>query len=522
VVSRVVVVLAVAGMALAATGSGAASAAAKPKSGGTLSFLFNTEPPGLDPAQLREVPNISPAMAAVAIFDELVYTDPTTLKVKPKIATALTTSDKGTTWTLKLRPNVQFSDGTPYDAAAVQYNWQRIADPANKAAFAQYAQEIATYNVQDPQTLQVTLKAPDPLWDQWVARALSTIGSPTALKANPTGFSSKPVGAGPYLLKDWVRGNTMTLVRNPNYWQKGKPYIDEIDLKNVNDDAARYNTLTSGAAQIALDGAAQNIRQYRASGKYNVVNTPTNGGGYALIMNMTRAPFNDIRVRQALSLVLDSKELVQRADAGDNTTVIKTVDEKFSPYYDPKLTLPKSNVAEAQKLIDSYVADNGGKPVEFQYLALNVPTHVRIATAIQAMISSKLKNVNMSIDIQEPVTGVPRYTSGNYQATLNDARWTDPALDMPSRFLSTSALNYMKYSNPTVDAALKELTSTTDQKQKLQAQQTVIQNVLKDVPVIWLIRFQTYYAVDKAAVKDFNMFFELRPMIENVWLANKS
>jgi peptide/nickel transport system substrate-binding protein len=502
--------------------SGTASAAAQPKQGGTLSFLFNSEPPGLDPVQLREIPNISPAMAAVGIFDELVYTDPTTLKVKPKIATSLTTPDKGLTWVMKLRPDVKFTDGTAYDAAAVQYNWQRIADPANKAAFAQYAQEVATYNIPDPLTLQVTLKTADPYFDQWIARALSSIGSPTALKANPTGFSSKPVGAGPYMLKDWVRLSSMTLVRNPNYWQKGKPYIDEIDLKYVNDDAARANTLTSGAAQVALEGAATNLRQYRATGKYDVINTPANGGGYAFVMNNTKPPFNDIRVRQAMSLVLDSAEIVQRADFGDSTTVMKSVDEKFSPYYNPKLKLPKTDTAAAQKLIDSYVADNGGKPVDFTYLALNVGPHLRIAQAMQAIITSKLKNVNESIEILDPTVGVPKYTSGNYQATLGNGRWTDPSLDDPAIFQSTSTLNIARYSNPTVDAALKQLQTTTDQKVKQQAHDTVVENVLKDVPIVWVTRMQTYYAIQKSAVKDWKMFFELRPLIEDVNLSQKS
>src|SRR5262245_2062419 len=112
--SRLVVVLALTG-SIVAGASAQAPAAQKPKAGGTFTFLFNTEPPGLDPVQLREVPNISPALAAVAIFDELVYTDPDTLKVKPKVATSLTTPDKGLTWTLKLHPDVKFSDGTPYD-----------------------------------------------------------------------------------------------------------------------------------------------------------------------------------------------------------------------------------------------------------------------------------------------------------------------------------------------------------------------------------------------------------------------
>src|SRR5262245_59563221 len=98
-------------MVLAGTVGGASAQSAKSKTGGTLQFLLNTEPPGMDPVQMREIPNISPAFPAQAIFDELVYTDPDTLKVKPKIASSLTTADKGLTWVLKIRPDVKFSDG---------------------------------------------------------------------------------------------------------------------------------------------------------------------------------------------------------------------------------------------------------------------------------------------------------------------------------------------------------------------------------------------------------------------------
>jgi peptide/nickel transport system substrate-binding protein len=523
VVSRLAVALVAASIVLAGHVPGASAQAGGPQKGGTLTWLFNAEPPGADPAQLREVPNLSPLLVQAAIFDELVYTDPVTLKVKPKIATSLTTADKGLTWTMKLHSGVRFSDGTPFDAAAVQYNWQRFADPANKVPFAPPAQEIASYEIPDPLTLKVTLKAADPLWDQLVARNLSTIGSPTALKAGATAFSSKPVGAGPFLLKEWLRGSSMTLVRNPDYWQKGKPYLDEIDVKSVSDDAARLNTMLSGGGQVALEGAKTNVDQFRAeSKKFSLVSTPAQGGGNAIVFNLTKAPFNDVRVRQALLLTLDSAELVQRANFGDKTTVMTTIDEKTSPFYNPKLKLPKTDPAAAQKLVDQVVADQGGRPIEFTYLAFNVPAQVRMAEAIQAVITSKLKNVNMKIDSQSPASAVPRLATGDFQAALSTAlRWTDPALDLPSVLRSTGAgLNFGKYANPSVDAALTQLVNTTDLKTKQQALDTIVQNVLKDAPYVWVARFQQYYAIDKTQVKNWNMYFDLRPFLEDVWMTN--
>jgi peptide/nickel transport system substrate-binding protein len=258
--ARVFAVLSVAAaLAFGSSSAGASTHGAKIKKGGTLTFLFNVDPPGMDPIQLREVPQISPVFAAVMAFDELVYTDPVTLKVKPKMATSLTTNDKGLTWVMKLHSGIRFSDGTTLDAAAVQFNWQRVADPANKVAFAAPAQEISTYETPDPLTLKVTLKAADPIWDQQLARNLVTIGSPTALKANAAAFDRKPVGAGPFLLKEWIPAVSQSWVRNPDYWQKGKPYIDDIEMKNINDDSARLNTFLSGSAQMNLEGTPANL-----------------------------------------------------------------------------------------------------------------------------------------------------------------------------------------------------------------------------------------------------------------------
>src|SRR4029077_11812214 len=193
----------------------------------------------------------------------------------------------------------------------------------------------------------------------------------------------------------------------------------------------------------------------------------------------------------------------QRTGDGDDTWVMKTVDEKTSPYYNPKLKLAPTDPAAAQKMIDAYVAEKG--PIEFSYLVLNVPTHVRIANAVQAILTSKLKNVKINLEILSPAEGVPKYTAGNFQFMLNDSRWTDPALDMPARNLSTSSTNYMKWSNPAVDAAINTLKTTVDPKQKQAAHNTVIEEALKDVPYVWITRFRAYYAYDKTQLKGWKM-----------------
>jgi peptide/nickel transport system substrate-binding protein len=311
-------------------------------------------------------------------------------------------------------------------------------------------------------------------------------------------------------------------VRNPDYWQKGKPYIDTIVTKFITDDTQRASTLTSGGAQAALEGAYQNIQQYQASGKYDTVHTPTYGGGYGFGMNISKAPFDDIRVRQAMSLTLNAADLTARSQYGGKEDVITTVDLKSSPFYDPKLKMPKTDVPAAQKLVDAYIADHGGKPIEFTYLSFNTPNFVRMGQAVQAVITSSLKNVTVKLDVQEPVAGVPRQASGDFQAAQLGPRWTDPAIDMPVYFQTGASQNYMRWSNPAVDDALSRMVGTTDPKVTLAAHHTVVENVLKDLPIVWIVRANVYYAIEKAAIGGWRMFYELRPIVEDVYLKKPS
>jgi ABC-type transport system substrate-binding protein len=134
-------------------------------------------------------------------------------------------------------------------------------------------------------------------------------------------------------------------------------------------------------------------------------------------------------------------------------------------------------------------------------------------------VTTRLKNIKVNIDVQTSSAGVARQAAGDFQVTgTGNIRWTDPSIDDPANFSSTSSLNTSRYTNPAVDAALKQLAVTADIKTKKVLHDTVMQNVLKDVPVVFLKRFQYYYAVDKS-LKGWSMFYDLRPFYEDVWLS---
>src|SRR5262249_39918919 len=155
------------------------------------------------------------------VYATLLYADTTVSPpaVKPLLAQSFTTADNGTTWVLKLRPNLVFSDGTPLDAAEVKFNWDRIMNPATAAPMASSLATIASDTVTDPQTLTITLSQPNSLFNNTLAvSAPNFIASPTAVQKLGADYGVHPVGAGPFVVDSWTLNSQATLSKNPTYF----------------------------------------------------------------------------------------------------------------------------------------------------------------------------------------------------------------------------------------------------------------------------------------------------------------
>jgi peptide/nickel transport system substrate-binding protein len=224
---------------LTACGTGADSAAGgkgngQPVSGGSATYINHTESLSLDPMNARLEPgqggNVMPPL-----YDQLIWVEQDGTVV-PRLATVVTTSD-GKVWQITLREGAKFSDGTPFDADAVKFNWERLQKPGvpNGAA----AQTIDTIEVIDPRTLRVTLKAPNRQWHRYLMTGLGFIGSPTAIGRLGNQFGTQPVGAGPFVLTELVQGDHLTLRRNP-------PTGTPRGRTSTSSSSARFRSLSSG------------------------------------------------------------------------------------------------------------------------------------------------------------------------------------------------------------------------------------------------------------------------------------
>jgi peptide/nickel transport system substrate-binding protein len=286
------------------------------------------------------------------IFDSLVAFSDGTTEPGPALAQSWEVSGDGRTYTFRLREGVRFHDGTPCDAGAVQWNFERWANPAHPGRapgvpFAVYerfsglADAVERAVALDGLTVAVSLRRPMATFLSNVARASLGVASPAAVLAGPEDAFRTPVGTGPFVLAEWVPGDHLVLERNPAYW--GEPArLERVVLRVLPDNAARFMALLAGDLDM-MDGAnPEDVVAARGNPELAVVLRPSLNVG-ALNMNLRVRPFDDLRVRQALAAAVNRPQLVEALTGGTGTVATQLLPpavlgwspDVAGPSYDP-------------------------------------------------------------------------------------------------------------------------------------------------------------------------------------------
>jgi peptide/nickel transport system substrate-binding protein len=297
---------------------GPPAGAASPVSGGTLTWRMNAEPSTFDPAgTIGGSTTTSYGTEPFAVYDSFVTFNVAKSTYVYRTATSITSNSAQTVWTIKLRSGVTFTDGTPYDANAVNFHWNRIKNPATASAAA--ATIVGwTWTVVDPQTLQVTLPSPVGNFLESMAGALGAIPSPTAVTKYGSLYGTSPsttAGAGPFMITAWVHSTSITMSKNPTYWQSGKPYLNSIVFVNVPDNPTTVNAMLTGTFQMSFFNIAEQSTVALTHAGFPAA-TNAYVGAYGLQFQFAQAPYNDVRVRQALILATNNVDANLKSTAG--------------------------------------------------------------------------------------------------------------------------------------------------------------------------------------------------------------
>jgi peptide/nickel transport system substrate-binding protein len=431
----------------------------EPVAGGEATILLYSEIGTLDPVKMTASGG-SDGQRGYALYGSLLTTNSETHQAEPLLAESFEPNADATVWTLKIKPGITMSDGTPYDANAVLANWTRAKDVANRSPSLTTLLQVKEMAVTDPLTLTVTMATPNAHFDKAVSRnGINYIASAQALAAG-TDLTSQAIGAGPYLLKEWLRDDRMVLEKNPN-WKGGEgPYLDTITFRVVSDEDQRIDTFATGDADSFYTSTPASIARAEEEvdgAYYSSVDVTT---GQAFVFNTTKPPFNDVRMRTAFVQAVDWQAM---ADAvfGEGAEALTNFTLEGTPWYDPDATLPPYDVAAAQALIDEYVAENGGTPVQINYTAFQQSLDQARAEFIQTAIN-QMDNVRMEVQVGDSPSNISKVLAADYMVSS----WGFPTLDPdPGLYVSAhskSFNNYSKYNNPEVDALLDQARVASD------------------------------------------------------------
>jgi len=286
------------------------TAAAQANDPTDLSVLVPAEFPDLDPC---ETVSGDQSMVMYHVYSRL-YTFNERMEPEPDLVVADAVSDDGTTWTFDLRPGVTFHDGTPVDADAVKYTIDRMnsRDCGQKALFA----PIKEVRVESPTRVVMVTDGLFPALRNNLAHPDAAILSPTSDQALGNDAGLRPVGSGPYRFVEWVSGDHITIERNPDYYGAA-PYFGTIVFRFVTDDTTRALLMETGEADVALRVLPTDVQRLDSVPGLEVGRVIGRSMFYPF--NVTRKPFDDPRVRQAMNYAVDKEAIIDRVLFGAGT-----------------------------------------------------------------------------------------------------------------------------------------------------------------------------------------------------------
>lgn len=465
-----VVVASIALTGCSSSSGSSGDSAGEPKTGGTLAYAMGGETQSMDPANCGLVAyhRCSPVFGTLMRFDDA------SGEFTPYLAKSFDSSD-GANWTLKLRDGVKFSDGTPFDAEAVVFNWDRIKDPATLSPAAS-ATKGMTWTIVDPLTVNVTLDEANFQLPWQLVKGLGAIGSPNGIKAAGAEVGNKPVGAGPFLMKEWVRNSEMKLVRNPTYFEQGLPYLDAMTIKQVASDPQKMNAVISGEAQMTplssdIDAQKMEDSGFKTDGTQLI-------GGSGVIFNYKDPSLQDAGLRNAMLHAIDADQMV--AALGTQTVTAKA----FIPS-DSGAAFPNLALSEAQKLFDDYLSrtSKSSETISLTTYA-GFPVMEQTSQLLQAQLQ-KINGLTVKIVPLDPPVLLANQRKGEYQlmTTTYQSASKDLLFEL---FHSKGTQNATGYSNPKVDAALELTRSSKDSAEVAKAYETANTEISRDAPMrIW-------------------------------------
>lgn len=382
----------------------ASPAQSAPKTGGKIRMsLADSDVTSFDP--IVPFDNMS-IWTMLHIYDQLVRVGKDGLSVDPDAADRWKVSQDGKTWTFHIRDGIKFHDGSPLTASDAKFSLERaISKDSN---FGDSFTLVESIKAPDASTVVVTLKKPWASFLAYVSLYTASIVPEKLVTAQGKDFWEKPVGSGPYTFVEWVKNDHVTLKKNPNYWQKPYPYVDELRFDVLTDDNTRMLKLRGGELDIATNVPPNQVQPLKGTKGLVIALFPQLRFDF-VYPNHAKKPFDDVRVRQALNLVVDRQAILKSVLFGYGKVATSMLPPML--YWNDQLKPYALNVNRAKALMKE-----AGHASGFSTEVLIISGDNQ-ASQIATILKDELKaiNVDLKITVLEAAAVRTRRKAGDFQ-----------------------------------------------------------------------------------------------------------
>ena len=445
--------------------SSAWAAAPVPKSGGVLNAMHREDPPSLS---IIEEATVSVNWGVMPCYNNLVQFDPAKPAETPQsiigdLAEKWAWRDAGKTLAFTLHRGVRWHDGRPFSSADVKYTFDLIREAPGMTAKLRlnprrlWYSQIDSIEAPDPATVAFRLKRPQPALLMMMASGYSPI---YPAHVPPAELRTRCVGTGPYKLREYRPGELIEFVRNPDYFVKGRPYLDGVRFIIIKERGTRIAALQAGRLDIMMpqEGSRPAADQLKKAVPSMVITIASHDVNTNLLMNFKRAPYTDARVRRALSLAIDRKGFIQAVRQGSALMGASLMPRPWGAWgLGPSAlaSLPGNSDGTAQKAEARRLLAEAGfgpaKPLRVTLSTRAIAVYVDMAT----YVIDQFKQVGVQATLEQIDSAVwfAKLARGDYELGANQTGMgaDDPDVTFYENYACGSQRNYSQYCNPEVD-----------------------------------------------------------------------
>ena len=421
----------------------------------TLTWAQGADVTSLDPHQGKETPAVQ---VNTQIFDTLVTVDPETNEVVPQIAESWEQTDDQT-YVFKIREGIKFHDGSDLTAEDVKFSLDRARNSAAVSYIVNFIEEVT---VDDDHTVTVKTTAPYAPTLRNLAIPFAAIVPKAVVEADENAFIQNPVGSGPYKFVEWNHGDHVTLKAFDDYYA-GKPETENLIMKVIPETSQRTIALETGEVDLAYDLAVNDIPKVNSDDKLTVYEIPSLTCWY-VSMNMNKKPFDNPKVREAMSMAIDRQTIIDTINAGSGQTADAIIAPAVFGYY--STGVKEYNPTKAKELLAEAGYPNGFSTTLW---VNDNQSRIEMCQAMQAMLLEV--GVQCNLEVLEFGSFISRTTAGDHD--LAYFGWTTSSGDADYSYYSLehstqqgAAGNRSFLADPDVDKLIEEARSNTNEEER--------------------------------------------------------